>query len=107
MNLNGRIQRLENELGTRDPWGGFDVRDLSRWGYFDVADGEIPRHKKEEPPIGLQKLAAFAGLRAVHAVLRQPIRLKRELEGTREADKYRQERGYPIVLTPDRLQGWQ
>jgi site-specific recombinase XerC len=36
--------------------------------------------------------------------LKQPDRSRRELEGTQRTDERRQERGYPLAVTPDRLQ---
>ena len=47
------------------------------------------------------------GLSVVASALCQPGRLRRELEETQKADEYRRERGYPVSLTPDRLQAWE
>jgi hypothetical protein len=107
MGVKERIERLENSLHTDSPFGPYDVADLALWGYFGVNDGTVPRHQPENPPVELEGMAACAGLGLAVWTLKQPERLRWELEETQRTDEWRREHGYPITVTPDRLQAWE
>jgi hypothetical protein len=107
MGVKERIERLENSLHTDSPFGPYDLADLALWGYFGVNDGTVPRHELEKPPVELERMAVYSGLGLAVMTLKQPDRLRRELEETQRTDERRREYGYPVAVTPDRLQAWE
>jgi hypothetical protein len=107
MSVKERIERLENSLHTDSPFGPYDLADLALWGYFGVDDWTVPIHELEKPRVELERMAVYAGLGLAVWTLKQPDRLRWELEQTQRTDEWRLEHGYPVAVTPDRLQAWE
>ncbi len=102
MKLKSRLDRIERVMGGAALFDGRTVADLAIYGFFDGSS------RDRGAPNGVHRLATAVSLGGmIPHLLNKPEQLRRKIEETRRSDEYRAANGFPILLTPERLEAWQ